>query len=235
MKKKFLLPMLIALFTTTYSFAQKGSWVIDLGGSYDKAAIVSDTHNSVAAHPNFTLKNWSLDARVGYHFSNHILAGVQFGRGEQNNVYDYYTNNNNYDNIVITNKSYKVGVYGRYTQWFGKHIFVYGQLSVLKYGNDVSSEYLTGYYNLPVSSGAPSGIDGNGVIIDLSPVVGINLFRGYGLHVDVGGINYNILNSPANKINELNITLGHFSFGVQKILGWKKHQLSDIKTEAVGK
>ena len=139
--------------------------------------------------------------------------------------------------FVNKNKSWDFGVYGRYTKWIGKHLFIYSQLSVTKYGNDISRQFLTDYYNLPVSAGSPSGLDGNGWVVDLSPVIGVNIFRGYGLHMDIGGINYNQFNSETNKIGELNITLGQrFTFGVQKIIGWKKNQLKNTNTgEAIGK
>ncbi len=76
-------------------------------------------------------------------------------------------------------------------------------------------------------------MEGNGVVVDLSPVVGCNIFKGFGVHMDAGGINYNVFNTRTNKISELNITLGQrFSFGLHKIIGWKKMQAGLGEAEA---
>jgi hypothetical protein len=49
--------------------------------------------------------------------------------------------------------------------------------------------------------------------------------RGYGINVSLGGVNYTSYNSTGSTSDEkhINVTLGQqFSFGLHKILGWKK-------------
>ena len=213
----------LLLLSVSSASAQKGLWIIDANGSFDKTTYVANFANSTAGHPDISVYNTSLNTRIGYHISDHFLAGITGGFAINEYLFDNYGTGIDVDRVKVSNWNF--GIYCRYTEWIGKRFFVYSQFSVSRYGNSIDQTYYSGYYNVPNSSSYPTYLADNGTIIDLSPVVGMSIYKGYGIHLDVGGINYSIANNSTNRTNELNFTLGQqFTFGLQKIIGWKKFQ-----------
>ncbi|PQJ10053.1 hypothetical protein CJD36_015250 [Flavipsychrobacter stenotrophus] len=53
----------------------------------------------------------------------------------------------------------------------------------------------------------------------------MNIIHGFGVHMDIGGIQYTMASMIDNygDYNRLRLTLGHqFHFGLHKIIGWQK-------------
>ena len=126
---------------------------------------------------------------------------------------------------------WQLGLFCRYSTNTASRFFVYGQLYATKYGFDNNSEtYYSGYNNnaQPYTFSNPVMPSGRGFVVGILPVVGVNLFKGFGLHVDCGGIIYNSYKTSEPTysnadLRRINITFGHhFSFGIHKVFGWKK-------------
>ncbi len=215
--------------------AQTGTGIVDINGGFGRTTYKSNTANSMAGHPDLSLVNWSLSTRVGRNFDKHFTAGLVLGYGIQHDLYAMNMLSSDVYDYKI--KTWSVGAFGRYTNWVSKNIFIYSQFSLVKSGSEISSTVLQGYYNVPVTNGNPPNIDGNELNIDLSPVFGFNIYKGYGIHLGIGGFSYAIINTPSNWITDFNVSLGQrFTIGFQKIVGWKKDaKLKAVETTSQGK
>ena len=197
--------------------AQKGTWIIDANGG------LSNQHigGSGPGYPPLSLSSGSFNIAVGRQLSNHFAVGIIGGiRTHQVLQPDY---NTNYDYVKLNINTWNIGVYGRYTYWLSKRFFLYSQLSASRYGNSVhEAEHVRGNFPIvyaPYGSNTPP----EGVAVNLVPALGVNIFKGFGLHVDLGGINYTHATPNGYNYNNVNINFGQqFNFGLHKIIGWKK-------------
>jgi hypothetical protein len=66
----------------------------------------------------------------------------------------------------------------------------------------------------------------------------MEVFKGYGIHMDLGGISYTSYKSGTTDadLHHFNVTLGsQFSFGIHKIIGWKKYSAKQQAATPGGK
>ena len=231
--------------------AQKGTWMIYGSGSYDtkdymqsQAAMNSPTYQRSTSP--VTLDALGVSAGVGYSISDHFMVGLQGGYSRQEQVYGGYSSypaSTGYVTYYTEDKyqqaNWTVGVFGRYTSWVTKRIFVYSQLYAGKYGVNykwLGTESVYGPQAYTMVS--PEIPDGNGFVVNLFPAVGMEVFKGYGVHMDVGGISYTSYTSgtTGSDLHHFNVTLGsQFSFGIHKIIGWKKYSAKQQATTQAGK
>lgn len=223
--------------------AQKNTWFLYGTGTYDNQKYTPNANSFYSiyngnsginylyiANP-FSLTSWAINPGLGYMVGNNLMVGIQGGFGKQENAIitsTYYYNNGTYTNAPSdykqTTTTWQAGVFCRYTSSLSKRFYVYTQLFAGKYGSDdaidrvgyIATPY--NYYTVP-----PATHDGNGFVFNLSPAVGMNAFHGYGVNLSVGGLSYTTYNAiSASNLNHFNITLGQFSFGIHKVIGWEK-------------
>ncbi len=243
----------MALFCAVYANAQKNTWMIYGGGTYDnqdylqsQASINSGLYQTASPQTYETLL---FNSGVGYSISDHFMVGLQGGYGRQeylyiaDNVYYFPPNGSSPYTTNLLEKqqetTWSAGVFARYNSWVSKRIYVYGQMFAGKYGISYKTIGID-YANTPRQyvSISPDIPDGNGITVSLFPAVGIEVFKGYGVHMDVGGISYTSYNTTttASDLHHFNVTLGsQFSFGVHKIIGWKKYSAKPQATTPTGK
>ena len=212
---------LLFVFASLLSFnalAQKDTWIVDLNAGFDNQKYASKN----SSDESVVTSSWTLHAHVGKQLSDHFVLGLLGGYGEQQELIRYYIYSG-YDLNKYKTTLWQVGAYGRYTYSISKHIFVYSQFSVSKYGNDTKMISSTSSnYPGPVDNSIPE--DGNGLLVNLYPAIGLNIINGFGVHMDVGGIYYSRFYTPYSDISRLHVNFGQqFSFGLHKIIGWKKH------------
>ena len=221
MKKGNLLTIAMILLFSTAAIAQKNTWMIYGNAAYDNENYTNNANNPGVPGTPVTLVSWNVSPGIGYQFSNHFMIGVEGGYGKQDGIEPSYPGF--YGSGKNTSALWQAGLFGRYTSWLGKRFFVYTQLSATKYSVDVTSGYSgsTIPYGYPNNPEMP---DGNGFMVTLFPAVGVNILQGFGVHIDIGGISYSTFNAFTTlDQHHFNITLGRqFSFGIHKIIGWKK-------------
>jgi len=228
MKKNIFLPIIALIFFAAPSIAQTNTWMIYANGSYDKVSFTPSPQFAITAQDAPTyITSWNANTGIGYTVSNHIMVGLQGGYGSQqvpDNIRTIQGSNSGYFANIQALNSWQAGAFCRYTSSLAKRFYVYAQFYAAKYGQTNNSENTfvpipTGYATNPAI--AP---EGNGFIFNLFPAVGMNIVKGYGIHADIGGISYTTYNAiSAATLHHFNVTLGQqFSFGIHKILGWKK-------------
>jgi hypothetical protein len=230
MKRHFFLLGIVLAVTASEAPAQENNWMLNASGSYDNKHYTSSMPNYYGKPADLNLKGWSLHAGVGKTIGFHIMVGLEGGGGKQDGVWQA---SNSYGTMYSQDKyhtsNWNASVFGRYTSDVSRRIFAYAQLYVTKFENDyIRDPSLVQNTALPYYYVSPTMPAGNGIEVGLKGVAGVNIIRGYGLYVDVGGLNYTSYNSAvrgslASDLKEFNFTLGqHFSFGIHKVLGWKK-------------
>lgn len=138
----------------------------------------------------------------------------------------YQTNNGPGPTQFLVNDKYvrtltNVSLWGRYTYYFSPRLYVYSQLTVgTMIVNDdkrLSSNY--SYYtpitpvDYPSTTLRPLG----GQFINFFPAIGFNISHGYGVQVNVGGINYSHNGTVFGEYNHVKIDFGHqFLLGLHK-------------------
>ena len=222
MKKYYLFAL--ALLAASNVFAQANTWIIDANGSVDNQQF--KPASGYGGDP-ISLTGWSANAAVGRHVSEHFVVGLQggYGQQEQMNYYSYSAANGTiYQQNKIRMSQWHFGVYGRLTYTITPWMFVYSQLSVSKYGRDYKTIDVTqNNYSYAFFTEQPNLPEGNGISISAFPAVGFNIIHGFGLHLDVGGINYEQFNALGDKYSHINVNFGQqFSIGIHKIIGWKR-------------
>jgi hypothetical protein len=241
----------MALFCAVYANAQKNTWMVYGSGSYDtkdymqSQAAMNSTPYQQSSSP-LTLDALGGSAGVGFNISDHFMVGLQGGYSRQEQIYggyNYYAASTGYVNYYAEDKyqqtNWTVGVFGRYTSWVTKRIFVYSQLYAGKYG--VNYKWLgteSVYGPQAYTTASPEIPDGNGFVVNLFPAVGMEVFKGYGIHMDLGGISYTSYKSGTTDadLHHFNVTLGsQFSFGIHKIIGWKKYSAKQQAATPGGK
>ncbi len=225
--------------------AQKNTWMLYGSGSYDNVNYTNNlpNTNNGAAYSSAPLSvvGWGADLGIGYELSNHIMIGLQGGYGKQEGInLSSYTvsTSSGYASILeerkYTNATWNAGVFCRYTSWLGKRFYVYGQMFFGKYGltEEVNNMNANVVQSQPYYFTSPSAPEGNGLAINLFPAIGVNIIQGFGAHMDIGGISYTTYNVEGTPVyngfnssnrKHFNVSLGkQFSFGIHKIIGWKK-------------
>lgn len=148
--------------------------------------------------------NFGINPGVGYQFDNHWTVGLTGGfnttRDRADKADDW-----NYEN------TYSVAPFLRYTQGLGKIFAVYGQLEVGYQGQTDG-----------VTNNNDSKVSANGVYASLTPYIGINVYRGFALNFQFGGLGFSSMKvkDADNSDNSFGLTFGkQFSVGVSKNFG----------------
>ena len=224
---------LFLLASPLVSHAQKDTWHIDAEGNVNNTTYTPSTLGYGVSQAPLKLTNGRLYTRIGYVISEHFMLGIQGGYGISHTLYEDLLSQPPYPGIInYKTTTYQFGVFGRYTYWVTKRLYAYAHLSVEKFGVDNTQTDLTDYYNIPVSVLPDIPLEGNGVNISLMPGVGFEIIRGFGVHLNVGNIGYEIFNNPYTKIGQLNFNIGNsFTFGLQKVIGWKSMNSKPLREE----
>ncbi|PQJ10055.1 hypothetical protein CJD36_015260 [Flavipsychrobacter stenotrophus] len=218
MKPIILLASSVMLLSTVTSYAQKNTWIVDAGANVNHQTIPSYS----SGYPSLSLSGAGLNIAIGRQLSNHFAVGILGGYGSQQQLIGDYSGISSHV-YKATFNTWNIGVYGRYTYWLNKHLYLYSQLSATHHDYSVKSELLQ--YNYPVvyQPYFTSGTQPDGLDVTLLPAVGVNLIKGYGIHADVGGLSYTRTGGGGNAVNGVNLNIGQsFHFGLHKIIGWKK-------------
>ncbi len=216
MKQIILLASSAILLSSTTSFAQKNTWIVDAGAAANHQSIPSYSSSS----PDLSLNGASVNIAVGRQLNDHFAVGILGGYGSQQQLIG---DNSGVNTYKATFKAWNIGIYGRYTYWVSKNLYLYSQLSATHHDYTMNSTVLQ--YNYPVvyQPYFISATQPNGLNVTLLPAVGINLIKGYGIHADVGGISYLRSGGGNAAVNAINLNIGQsFHFGLHKIIGWKK-------------
>lgn len=217
MKKMHLVCSAMALLATMTATAQKNTWVVDAG-----AGISHQNISSTTPAPDLSLNAGSVNVAIGRQLSNHFAIGILGGYGSQQQIEGNYYGNN-FRSFKETLNTWNVGIYGRYTYWINKHLFIYSQLSATQHNYSINSTEIGSNYPVAYQPYLTSATQPEGINVNLMPAVGVNLIKGYGIHMDVGGLNYMHSEAGVSPLNIVNLNIGQsFHFGLHKIIGWKK-------------
>jgi len=158
--------------------------------------------------------NFNINPGIGYQMDDHWTLGVEGGFGTTRSKADGATAWK-YDN------NYQIGAFGRFTQTLDhKNIFAfYAQLGI-------------GYEGMTSSSPVPGGesIIKNGVYAYLVPAIAINVYRGFALNFNFGGLDFsrNKFKGAENASTGLDLQFGkQISIGISKnfMCGKKRHHV----------
>ena len=238
MNRHFILIGIIMAFFSTVTSAQKNTWMMNISGEYDNKKYSPVYSNYYTPATSTSLESWALNTGIGYLIGSHFMIGVDGGINSREDVAKtMQAINSSYGSAFYTAEhkykttGWRLGLFCRYSTNIASRFFVYGQFYATKYGFDTKEEtYYTGNNNnaQPYTFSNPEMPSGRGFVVGILPVVGVNLFKGFGLHVDCGGIIYNSYRTSdavySNcDLRNIKITFGqHFTFGIHKVFGWKK-------------
>lgn len=220
--------LLIAiLISTTSSFAQKKTWIIDVNGNYDRQ--IFTPNRPYDPQPPLAITTWAANLFVGKSISQHFMIGLHLGYGIEENIFTYerwYGPNGpvGMAQTIYKNKSIALGLFGRYTYWLNKRFFVYSQVdaSLFGYGHQYADRDVSLAYSIPYTTYKPTAGQ-SGLLVNLFPAIGMNIVKGLGVHADAGGINYIYGDLNSSDYQRISITFGkQFTLGLHKIIGWKK-------------
>lgn len=222
--------LILATFCAFAATAQKGTTIIDADGSYDRQVF-----SPQSPYPQQTLQNWSLNIAAGKQLGKHFSAGISAGIGDgQFMAYRKITipvasiPGLQWEAVKYSRLNIQLGLWSRYTYWINKRFFLYSQLSA---GYQVqSTSKMSGVYAYyaPITSSpyAPSAEwPQAGITATLFPALGMNIIKGYGVHMNIGGITYTHakVGDGSAIYSNINVNFGQqFRFGLHKIIGWKK-------------
>jgi len=190
-----------------------------------------------------TSNTWSVVPMVGYQVSDAVTVGIEGGYSKLVDKFPnyYYQITTMYAPYPViagytqhTEIKWGIGAFARYTKWFGKRFFVYGQLDASHVS--ANSKYTLdekpgGIYSVP--NGLPSQVDdGYGYIANLVPAIGVIICKGFALNFNMGGINYTYLQSFSDAHScDIKVTLGQeFVLGISKNFSFHKNKVADTKS-----
>jgi hypothetical protein len=150
---------------------------------------------------------------VGYQLCPHWTIGVE---GSFNYRGDNITTSGVTDKTNTT--GYGGGVFARFTQPINPMLYFYTQGDATY---TTSSEYAGGKMI--------SGSTTNGMGLNITPAIGINIRNGYGLNFSFGSIGYNYSNTPSSKTTTSGVT---YNFGQQFSIGVSKNFLHHMRVAA---
>jgi len=192
--KRSLLTAIITVLSLSHVFAQKGTWLWygNLGGSH--AAVDAGLVDGVKT-------SFSTTDGIGYQFSDHWHVGLQGSY--------HYAESEHYDSAgataTVKTPSWSYGIFVRYST--GKRVYGYLQLDA---GWAGSRQRIN-----DVETGKSDGFGAG-----LTPAVGVNVYHGWCINLNLGGISYNSSNPNNVTTTSLVYNIGQtFVFGISKIFG----------------
>ncbi len=208
---------------TVLSTAQaqnKNSVLVELSGAYHQRSLDNDTGSFFKPA---SVSRAAIAARVGYSFTQHLSAGLIAEYTTADNIEASYTTVGGltyYTTAKERTYGWAAGIYGRYTYSVNNWLFIYGQLDAEKY--KISKKVLEtssppvismpGDYTL-----VPDPADG--IAARLLPCIGLNVARGFGIDLSVGGIQYNQYSNDNVQNSTFSVTLGQqFRLGLHKFI-----------------
>lgn len=206
----------LCILACTTTFAQKKTWIFELDGRYDRQMAGSET-----------LTNWDYKLNVGRHLAYNFLIGLMCTRS--NNEYfvpTLVTYNltkgpvTYQENEIYQQSGFGVGLWTRYTCNLTRRLYFYihGSATLIDYNNKQVGNQ-TYFPTMPVTSPEPSQILYGCDLFELYPALGYEVYKGWGVHLYAGGINYTYNNNGFYKYDRLQFDLGKRAFiGIQKII-----------------
>lgn len=141
---------------------------------------------------------------IGYSVSRRTTLGLQA-------YYKRFLSSDDANSSKIIQEGMGLAAFGRYTQGVGSIFFVYLHVYA-GYDQSVRRNY--------DSPGTYTTDKGNGLSAGLYPAIGAQVYKGWALNFNIGGIQYGWLNSAANKQNNLTYNFGQSAtFGISKTFG----------------
>lgn len=148
--------------------------------------------------------NFNINPGVGYQFDNHWTVGLTGGFGTMRDKSNDTGAKWTYEN------DYSIAPFVRYTQPLGRIFAVYGQLEAGYKGSTVGVE----------DAPSDANIHANGFYAQLTPAIGVNVWKGFGLNFGFGGLGVESMKvKDAKKAN----TVVDFNFGQQFNIGISKN------------
>lgn len=200
---------------------QYGRLLIEAGGSYNKRNVNNDTGTfyqpvSLSAH--------SISVRLGYNINKHWTVGFIYQHDAQDYLDALYVHAGGYTTYYTTRmKSLNTtfGAYGRYSWYLNEWLYLYGQLEAVQYKRTNETGETTS--SLPIATSVyPTGVplNNHGLSARAFPAIGINVIKGFGLDLNIGGIAQDLYRADEFNDNSFSVTLGRqFNMGLHKFIG----------------
>ena len=219
--------LLITLFTasTFMALAQSGRFVVEAGGAYNKRNISND---SGTFYKPAALSYYNITVRAGYRLSKNWIAGAVVAYGVKDYIESalmqtpgytvYYT-------TKVTTTQRVAGLFFRYTHTINPWIFIYGQTEVVTFSckNDEGAVQYYPTVGIPADRyDIPQ--EYTATAIRIFPAIGLNVLKGWGIDLNVGGIAYQrtVFSNDNTIEGAFSVTLGQqYSLGLHKFIGRK--------------
>lgn len=220
MSKKLLSVIALTCFASV-SHAQYGGLLIEAGGAYNKRDVNNDTGSF---YKPVSLSSYSISFRCGYNINKHWSVGFIY----QHDARDYidamsitvggYTT---YYTTRMRSISTTLGAYGRYNWYLNQWLYIYGQLEAAQFKRTNKTGAVTSAPPVATTvdqNGVPRNSNGTG--IRAFPAIGINVIKGFGFDVNIGGISKELYHDDEINDNSFSVTLGRqFNLGLHKFIG----------------
>ncbi|MBB6385912.1 hypothetical protein HNP35_000992 [Flavobacterium notoginsengisoli] len=189
--------LILALALCSYANAQKGS-ILVMGSVYYNSENTSE--------PNSENKNFNLGfaPKIGYQFHENWTAGVES---------DFYANKQkqSYMDTEYKYNIFSIGGFLRYSKPINQTFSAYADFGV---GYQNKKDNFHNEINESVRKG-------NGMYVDLTPALFIDINKGFGLNFNIGGLGYSTLSYDENNgsadVKRFNFSFGQaFSIGISK-------------------
>ena len=144
---------------------------------------------------------WTLTPGIGYQFNDNWTVGINLSWSQTP------TNRDTANNLVVMN-DYWGGPFVRYTHTISNLFYCYTQLDL---------SYM-GTYRTPGDH--PADMKGTGFGAAITPALGINVGKGYGLNVSLGGLGYSSMSYTTGSTTDTKFNL---SFGQALMIGLSKN------------
>lgn len=191
--KKMLL--IVAMAMCSYANAQKGSVLVMGSIDYNSQKTSYDAGDNTQNYFGFSPK-------VGYQFHENWTAGLEASAGS----YKYES----YMSGEQKTTNFSIGGFVRYSKPLNETFSFYTDLGLGYLTRKETRNYLL----VPGSEEK-----GNGMYVNVTPAIFINVHKGFGLNFNIGGLGYNALSFDNNEREDKNFsfTLGRsISIGVSK-------------------
>jgi hypothetical protein len=191
---------MLAAFSLSGAYAQKNSILLfgnSNGGGGTESSPLQETGSS----------GMSVNAGVGYQFSNHFTAGVL-------GSYSYSTRDTKQliapaSTTHNTSHVYGLGLFGRYTHYLGDRFFVYMQ-------GDANYSKSFGRATSSQSPNASESENGGPIDVNLTPAVGCFIYKGWAVNLTAGSVLYRYSDMNGTKSSSVSYTIGSYSIGFSK-------------------
>jgi hypothetical protein len=154
---------------------------------------------------------WNVSPGVGYQFDNHWTGGIYAGymsTGDKGAAAG---------SVWSKTNTTEVGLFGRYTHNLNRIFSIWGQLNAG-----------WTHMNSTLDGEVVDGSRANGFAIGLTPAFQVNVYNGWALNFNFGGIGYKTYTyeHADNSNTDLNINFGkQFNWGISKNIGGHNHRI----------